>query len=47
MQHWLSVAFRRTWLPALGVMLLLALAGYAMQAAVPESRSIGEFFDGI
>lgn len=39
--HWAGAVFRRTWLPALAVILLTAGAGYALQLAAPEARSIG------
>ncbi|HSK75159.1 MAG TPA: hypothetical protein VLQ45_01770 [Thermoanaerobaculia bacterium] len=39
--HWLTGAIRRTWIPALVVALLFSFAGYLLQKAVPEARSIG------
>jgi hypothetical protein len=39
--HWLTGAIRRTWIPALVVALLFSIAGYLLQQAVPEARSIG------
>lgn len=41
-ESWLWNALRRTWLPALVLCLLLVGLGFAMQAATPEARSIGE-----
>ncbi|HSJ97972.1 MAG TPA: hypothetical protein VLC53_12905, partial [Myxococcota bacterium] len=41
--HWLAVAVKRTWLPALGLAVVLAAAGLAMEHRVPGARSIGEF----
>lgn len=41
-KHWLRAAVRQTLLPALLVTLLFTVAGYLMQKAVPEARSIGE-----
>jgi hypothetical protein len=40
-RHWLDSAFRRTWLPALSLSLLLMAAGFSLQWAVPEAQSIG------
>jgi hypothetical protein len=40
-RHWLRVCVRRTWWLVLIILLLLGTAGYAMQRAVPEARSIG------
>ncbi len=40
--HWLQTAIRRTLLPAVLVVLLFTLAGYAMQKVVPGTHSIGE-----
>ena len=39
--HWTGAVFRRTWLPALAVILFTAGAGFALQLAAPEARSIG------
>lgn len=41
--HWAIGGLRRTWLPAVSLALLLALAGGIMQAWVPEANSIGAF----
>lgn len=43
-KHWARSALRKTWLPLLSVLVLFTLAGYAMQRAVPEARTIGEFW---
>lgn len=43
--HWLRTALRRTAIPAGIVMLLFFLAGFVMQAAVPEAVTIGQFLD--
>jgi hypothetical protein len=42
-RHWLRAALRRTVVPAIVVAIFFTIAGYAMQRAVPEARSIGEF----
>lgn len=39
--HWLLSAIRRTWIPALVVAILFSFAGYLLQKAVPEAKSIG------
>ncbi len=41
-RHWLRAAVRRTILPALLVALFFAVAGYALQSAVPEARKMGD-----
>jgi hypothetical protein len=41
-RHWLWSAVRRTLLPALLAAFFFSLAGYAMQKAAPEARSVGE-----
>lgn len=45
--HWLPVAVKRTWLPALGLAIVLALAGLAMEHVVPGACSVGEFARGL
>lgn len=40
-EYWLTSAIRRTWIPAAVVALLFSFAGYLLQQAVPEARSIG------
>jgi hypothetical protein len=44
-RHWLRAAVRQTVVPALLVALFFALAGYALQRAVPEAHTIGEVWD--
>lgn len=41
-RHWLGSAVRRTIVPVLIAAVCFTAAGYAMQLAVPEARSIGE-----
>ncbi|MCA1615801.1 MAG: hypothetical protein LC800_17210 [Acidobacteria bacterium] len=43
-RHWLRAAVRKTWLPVALTLASFGLAGYAMQRAVPEARSVGEFW---
>lgn len=45
--HWLLTALKKTGIPALVVLLLFAIAGLIMQAAVPEAVTIGEFFNAV
>lgn len=40
-RHWIHGAVRRTWKPVLAVAIVLCAAGWVMQLAVPEARSIG------
>ncbi|MBA2341523.1 MAG: hypothetical protein H0V88_14135, partial [Pyrinomonadaceae bacterium] len=46
-RHWLRAAIRRTLLPVLLVATLFTIAGYAMQRAAPEARSIGDVWEHI
>jgi len=46
-RHWLKTAVNRTIVPAVLVAALFTLAGFAMQKAVPEARSIGEVWNYI
>jgi len=39
--HWTSAVLRRTWLPALVIALFMAGAGFLLQQAAPDARSIG------
>lgn len=39
--HWVGAVWRRTWIPALVVIVCVSAAGYLLQLAVPEARSIG------
>lgn len=41
-RHWLRAALRQTALPAVIVAVVFSVAGFAMQKAAPEARSIGE-----
>lgn len=43
-RHWLRSAVRRTLLPALVTTALFIAAGYLMQRAIPEARSLGDFW---
>jgi len=43
-RHWLRSAVRRTLLPALLTTALFIAAGYLMQSAIPEARSLGDFW---
>lgn len=43
-RYWLWTAVRKTWVPVLLIALMLGGAGYAMQLAEPDARSIGEFW---
>lgn len=42
-RHWLRTALRHTFRPFLGLLVLLAITGLLMQAAVPNVVSIGQF----
>jgi hypothetical protein len=46
-RHWLRAAARQTIIPALLVAIFFGVAGYAMQAAVPEAHSIGDVWKHI
>jgi hypothetical protein len=46
-KHWLRCALRRTAVPAIVVIVFFTIAGYAMHAAAPEARSIGEVWQHI
>jgi uncharacterized membrane protein YgcG len=39
--YWLTTVLRRTWLPALVLVVFTFLTGFALQIAAPEARSIG------
>lgn len=39
--HWTGAVLRHTWLPALVIIVFMAGAGYLLQMAAPEARSIG------
>jgi hypothetical protein len=46
-RHWLRAALRRTLVPLALCVLFFGAAGYAMQRAVPEARTVGEFWRGL
>ena len=46
-RHWLRAAVRRTLLPVVLTAVSFTAAGYAMQRAVPEARSVGEFWKAV
>ena len=46
-RHWLRAAVRRTLMPALLAMLFFSLAGFALQKAVPDARTIGDVWHHI
>lgn len=46
-RHWLRTALLRTWWLAMLVVVIFAIAGFAMQKAAPEARSIGEFWQNV
>ena len=39
--NWVGAVWRRTWIPALVVIVCVSAAGYLLQLAVPDARSIG------
>jgi hypothetical protein len=39
--HWAGAVVGRTWLPAIGLLVFMAILGFALQQIVPEARSIG------
>jgi len=39
--HWIGAVWRRTWIPAVVVIVCVSAAGYVLQLAAPEARSIG------
>lgn len=43
-RHWVETAVSRTWIPALLVIVTVAVAGWALQRAVPGAVSIGDVF---
>ena len=42
--HWTGAVFRRTWIPAVILVVFMSAAGYAAQRLAPEARSIGGVF---
>lgn len=45
--HWLSTVLRRTWAPALILLVFAFAAGFALQQAAPEARSIGAVIQSV
>lgn len=41
--HWAMTVLRRTWIPALALVVFAAIGGYAMQQVAPDAQSIGGF----
>ena len=39
--HWLTTVFRHTWVPAVVLVVFAFVAGFALQQAAPDARSIG------
>ena len=39
--NWVGAVWRRTWIPAVVVIVCVSVAGYVLQLAVPDARSIG------
>jgi hypothetical protein len=46
-RYWLWTAVRKTLLPALIAALFFSVAGYAMQKAAPQARSVGEVWKSV
>ena len=44
---WIASALDRTWIPALLAAIFFAIAGFAMNAAVPHAHSIGAFIRNV
>jgi hypothetical protein len=40
--NWIGAVWRRTWVPALVVIVCVSVAGYLLQLAVPDADSIGD-----
>jgi hypothetical protein len=40
-EHWLGTAIRKTWISALIIAVLLAIAGMCLESLAPGARSIG------
>ncbi len=47
MSHWAVTVVRYTWLPALALVVVAAVGGWALQVAAPEARSIGGVIRGL
>ena len=45
--YWLSTVLRRTWAPALILLLFAFAAGFALQQAAPQARSIGAVIQSV
>jgi hypothetical protein len=45
--HWALTVLRRTWLPALALLVFAVIGGYALQQIAPEARSIGGVMRGM
>jgi hypothetical protein len=45
--YWLSTVLRRTWAPALLLLLFAFAAGFALQQAAPQARSIGAVIQSV
>jgi hypothetical protein len=45
--YWLTTVLRRTWGPALVLVVFAFLTGFALQKAAPEARSIGAVFQSV
>jgi len=43
-QHWLAGATKRTWLPAIGVIIVAGVAGWLIQFFAPAALSIGDLW---
>lgn len=43
-QHWLAGATKRTWLPAIGVIIVAGVAGWLIQFFAPAAVSIGDLW---
>lgn len=43
-RHWLGTALRKTAIPAILAIVIFGVAGWVLQEAVPEARSIGEYW---
>ena len=44
-KYWLTTAVKKTILPAVIIAICFGIAGFALQEAAPEARSIGEFWN--
>ena len=46
-QHWLTGVVRRTWIPAIALSLFVGLAGFTLQAAAPDARTLGGVLEAL